>query len=233
MNLKSIWGIVLNSVFPVYCLGCGREGGILCNFCVEDIDFSGVFFCPICHKKNEDGRCCLFCSNDSSLDRHIALCGYQESGLSGKLIQSFKYNYIESVLSIFERGMLQFFQVNKFLEIDLIIPVPLHSRRYVERGFNQAELIARALSGILKVDLVCALCRNRHTKQQARLDKVGRLKNVESAFVLDEKFKGVIRNKKVLIVDDVYTTGATIGECAKVLKNYGATEIVGFSIARG
>lgn len=225
--------ILLKDIFfPAYCLGCDKEGEFVCADCYKTLSHRGVFCCPVCHQENLDGSCCDWCKDKTVVDKHVAVLLYREENLIGKIMHSFKYQYTEDISSVFESLIKDFFG-HYNIEIDYIVPVPLHKRRYVERGFNQAEKIAEIVSKELNKPLQNILRRKRHTKQQAKLSRNDRLENLKGAFELDNKANVDLKNKVVLLVDDVFTTGSTMGECALVLKNSGVREVVGFSVARG
>ena len=113
-------------------------------------------------------------------------------------------------------------------EIDLVVPVPLHRRRLAERSFNQARLLADILGQRIRRPVVDLLRRERYTLQQAKLSREERQGNVHHAFV-----RSNFQADAILLVDDVFTTGATMQECARVLKDNGAKRVIGFSMARG
>ena len=220
-------------IFPLYCLSCGLEGFVVCGECVKKIPARGVFCCPICHTVNADGICCEPCRVNTRLDQHIAIVPYQEQGLIGKVMQVFKYQFVTDVAMVLQPIIQKFCadQPSLFVGANVTVPVPLHRRRLAERGFNQAELIAAALAQSLNLPVVHALERQKQTKQQAKLNKAEREVNIRSAFSISKSAE--IVGKEVFIVDDVYTTGSTIQECAAVLKSAGATRVVGFTVARG
>jgi ComF family protein len=119
----------------------------------------------------------------------------------------------------------------RWLDYDCIVPVPLHPRKKRERGFNQSKLLARGLSRRSGVSLPGKkLLRHRYTRTQTRLKLRERIRNVQGAFrVVDQ---GWLREKSILLVDDVYTTGATVNECARVLKEDGALRVDVLTLAR-
>jgi len=159
---------------------------------------------------------------------------YQEKESIGKLIHILKYEYAEDVMEAIS-VLLNIFvteYTHIFPQVDMIVPVPLHTKRFVERGFNQASLISEALSTHIQIPVEQhILFRIRHTPHQAKLERTARLKNVKGAFHVDLPDR--IRGMRVLLVDDVYTTGATMQACAKALHDAGASCIYGFTLARG
>ncbi|MBQ8636541.1 MAG: ComF family protein [Clostridia bacterium] len=115
----------------------------------------------------------------------------------------------------------------QYSDYDMLIPVPLHPNRLKERGFNQAELIAATLSERLSVPMYDdVLFRIRDTKRQMSLNRVERQKNVEGAFFAD----GIVAGKRIMLVDDIYTAGATVKACAKELLEKGATEVSAIAV---
>lgn len=217
-------------LFPVYCLGCEKEGEWVCTGCLPKMKMKGVFCCPICHRYSNFGENCSICLSSSNVDSVIAITKYREKKLIGKVIHTLKYDWAEDVIVVIEKMVNIFVSKNPqlFQKIDYIIPVPLHAKRYVERGFNQAELIAGILSTKLDLPVNNFLVRNRQTKQQARLTREERIVNVKDTFVLKDKISG-----NILLIDDVFTTGSTMQECSRILKIGGAEKVIGFVVARG
>jgi len=117
------------------------------------------------------------------------------------------------------------------LEWDAVIPVPLHWRRRITRGFNQSTVLARKIAGQLHLPLLTgAVSRIRHTARQARLNAAQRTANLRGAFSVRKG--GDVLNKRVLLIDDVVTTGATVKACARSLKKAGAQSICVWSLCR-
>ena len=218
----------------MFCLGCEKEGCWLCPDCFIKIGADGEEFCPVCHKYNADGLVCSGCQGQSFLDSHLAIIKYEEDKLVGDLIHNFKYNYAEEIFGVFTKIISGYLSKNfgYFKDIDFVVPVPLHGRRLAERGFNQAELIANAVSQIIgKTAVNKIIFRRRYTSVQAKLNRNDRIRNVCGAFVMNEDF--AVKDKNILLVDDVFTTGSTLQECAKLLKKNGAKKVLGFTLARG
>jgi len=212
-------------LFPIFCVECGKEGEWWCRECRQKI---------------------YFLSNNKAiapLDGITALFKYEENNYLAKLIHLFKYQYASDTKNLWGeiidsalKNCLQKKDPALCLADLVIIPIPLHSRRQRERGFNQAEVLAELLfSGLRKtrrdVNLDKKnLKRKRYTIQQAKLSGEERRKNLLDAFIWNKETK---ISQHVLLVDDVYTTGATMSECAKELKTAGANSVYGFVLARG
>jgi len=201
---------VKDLLFPKFCAGCEKEGDWLCDQCLPVASFS-----------REDRAV-------PDLDGITALFDYGENAVS-KLIKIFKYNYLLEVAGIFKK-IVSDVKFNCAWPGFTIIPVPLHARRWRERGFNQAEILAGIFSEKLGLRIDTGLRRGIYTAQQAKLSKEERQKNLKNAFVWGDD-KGP--PEKVLLVDDVFTTGATMQECAKVLKRNGVKVVWGLALARG
>ena len=218
-------------IFPLFCLGCGQEGLWLCPDCGGKI-LRASSGCPVCAARNLSGLPCGRCR--SALDQIKAIIFYQEDGLSGQAIKLFKYSYAEDIYVVFEKIIIEYLHLAKdsYKDIDCIVPVPLHPRRYAERGFNQAQIFAQTVAEILDKQLLGdLLLRSRYTAVQAKLTKSQRIKNIKDAFALKRDFS--LKSLNILLVDDVFTTGATMQECARVLKKAGARAVRGLALSRG
>ena len=134
-------------------------------------------------------------------------------------------NYYGSILA---NDVLKYENLN----VDYIIPVPLHISKKRERGYNQSDCICDGLAEVLDISVIKkCLKRKKFTQTQTKLSREERKLNVKGAFELREKFKNIIQEKNIIIVDDVITTGSTILECARVLKAAGCEKIIACSIA--
>lgn len=205
-----------DAVFPQFCLLCGREGTLLCASCETGLSVSNVCL-PV------DG---------GGLGAVYSLARYENSSGVGKLIEQLKYQYAAAAVGAVQRLVYQWCRQNTALvRPDLVVPIPLHRRRLAERGFNQAAVIAFAVAvgfGVpLRDDIIA---RKRATKQQAKLDRAGRLKNMDQAFVI--KKPTLAQGRNIWLIDDVYTTGSTMQAAATVLVEAGA-RVHGFTLARG
>lgn len=234
-------GIFLQDyIFPIFCVECEKEGEIWCKKCRQQFNVAGIFLCPVCGLPADNGRTHATCVGGGCLDGLITIAPYRDNSPLAILIKQLKYHFvIDEIDWIGEllRNWLafNFEQAREIFSGRIIIPVPLHSRRLRERGFNQAELIARSLRAVLierelAVEIDCQLKRVRYTGAQAQLNDSARRKNMITAFQWPNE---VNCPQKILLIDDVYTTGATMNTVAKALKFAGAQSVWGLALLRG
>lgn len=176
------------------------------------------------------GQICLRCKPNSFLDGVVVATQYEDK-IIDKAIHFFKYKGIYSLAQPLSFLLVRVLKQVNFWEQDwIIIPVPLHRRRERHRGFNQARLLADYLANSLDLKVVAdLLIRKKFTYPQMKLDRADRQKNIKNAFGVNFPIIG----KKVILVDDVMTSGSTLEECAKILKQNGAKEVWGAVVARG
>jgi ComF family protein len=154
--------------------------------------------------------------------------GYFEGSLR-EAVHQFKYRPCRTLGSPLGEWMAA--NVRLVMDIDLIIPVPLHVSRLKEWGFNQALLLAHRMSEAHHIPFSCDnLFRTRPTRPQVELSGMERIRNVAGAFMLRQP--EVVVDRNIVLVDDVFTTGATMNECASVLKQAGAAHVTAFTLAR-
>ena len=184
--------------------------------------------CGICGCPVDEGALCEHCANSQhSVDRIITVTDF--SDLIQEMIHRFKYNQCTALAEPLV-GLMFRYWVQHPLQVDCIIPVPLHPRRLQERGYNQAALLAEGLGERLGIPvLLDVLVRIKYTKPQVGLTAEERKENVRGAFACPHK---ALIGKSVLLVDDVCTTGATLEACSVALKTAGATRVLGFTLAR-
>lgn len=236
-----LWIKILKDIFfPIFCFGCQKEGEWLCDNCANNLAVKPNCSCPFCKTQNLSGEVCFDCQQTKQLDQLSCFFNYRENKEAAALVRAFKYSYALETKEIWEKIIDRFLRQTlnnseKFYREASLIAVPLHPRRQRERGFNQSKILAEIFQKILKnqgnyLELTQGLARKKYTKQQAGLDLEKRKENLKDAFVWEGKQKPP---KKVLLVDDVFTGGATMNECAKVLKNAGSVEVRGMVLALG
>lgn len=164
------------------------------------------------------------CSNCAGRRWYIARAraAYRAHGQVREMIHEFKYNghfhHLPQLTTWLKEGFDQFYR-DDLMPWDALVPVPLYPLRKRERGFNQAEELARTLSKLVKIPVLNVLERIKKTEMQAKLRRSERLRNQMRAYELKSGFD--LRGKKLLIIDDVFTTGATVNACAHILKDAG------------
>ncbi|MBI3353569.1 MAG: ComF family protein [Nitrospirae bacterium] len=237
---------LLNFLLPPACHICKLpvkewSNPYICRICWDKIKFIDGPVCPRCGMpfksevaliKSPDFLCGECREKRRYFTKAIAVGVYE--GTLSEAIHIFKYQKRQAMAK-YLNAMVTNVLLQRLSDSDIIIPVPLHKKRLSERGFNQSLLIAHHISKRFSIPLcIDGLQRIRWTRPQIELTKEERLKNVRGAFVVGAGFKPVptIKGKKIILVDDVYTTGATVNECAKVLKKGEAKEVVVFTIAR-
>jgi ComF family protein len=210
--------------FPVACVNCGRGGDWLCKNCKQRINFVASNTCYKCGVPSENNICSK-CKNN--LDGIFILGDYKNEVLK-KVIWEYKYNFIKDLSRVLVSLFVE--KYDKDLSQDYFLTaVPISRKRFRFRGFNQADLIAREISSRCGIEyLDKALTRVRNTQNQMELSKIRRMDNVSNAFSSDASAEG----EKIYLVDDVVTTGSTLEECARALKDEGAKEVWGVVLAR-
>ena len=213
------------------CLLCGQPDSpaILCRNCADDLPRLPACRCPVCTLPTLNGEHCGRCLvHPPHYDCTLAVFQYEFP--LDKLIQSFKYGHRLSLSAYFGRELLDAAQpAAASLNLDMIVPLPLHYARLRERGFNQALELARPVAAGLGLPLDTGVCvRTRATPPQAGLPWKEREHNIRGAFACLRDLSG----QRVLLIDDVMTTGASLDECARTLKLHGAAEVTLLIVAR-
>lgn len=202
----------IDLIFPKFCVLCQKFNTYLCQQCFESINFYPF---PL---KLEVEKCYL--------ENVFVMAQYE--GVTKKLITTLKYQSIKDIGITLARMI---YYTTKIPQVDVITSVPLHPKRLRERGFNQATQIAAELSKLTKTPFRQLLIRTKHSQPQAKIaDKSQRLEHLKNTFSLNEK---ISKQKLILIIDDVVTTGTTLNECAKILNRDGHSKIYGLAVAHG
>ena len=234
------WRALVDFFFPPKCPLCGESLGELplerpCPLCLSEIKFFSHPRCPRCglgfrETPGDDHLCSGCLTEERYFTKARAIAPYE--GLMAEAISRFKYQGASRLAKplgalLGEYQDLEF----PFAEFDLILAVPLHPQRLRQRGFNQSMLLARRLSHRHSIPLdFTSLQRTRHTLPQTHLSGSERQKNIRGAF--EVRRPEVISGKHVLLIDDVFTTGATVQECSKVLLKAGAKRVDVLTLAR-
>jgi len=196
---------LLDILFPRVCINCGKEGKYICDKCKVFISEAE----PLIY-------------TEECLDGLISVWDYE--GLIKELIHMIKYQGVTDII----KELMSLIDIKVYYQY--ITYVPMYLKREKRRGFNQAELIAKELAKKVEVRPLPLLKKIKDTEDQVRLSKEERLENVKAVFA---PLSGATASQgNVLLVDDVFTTGATMKECCKVLKKVGVQKVWGFTIAR-
>lgn len=213
---------VLDLLFPPRCLHCQRAGSVMCSGCLATVEHPQPPLCERCGRDlaPETARSlCLLCVHDSSppdleMSRAVAI----HAGVMREAVLALKYQRRRRMAEPLG-DLIALWLLAEGWPVDAIVPVPLHSRRERERGFNQAELIARRCARRLGVRCWSALLRTRETPPQVGLTAAERRRNVQDAFALrDLRDTSALLGQRVILVDDVTTTGSTLRAAALALR---------------
>ena len=226
---------LLDLIYPASCTGCGGKVPCsavrLCACCIGSLPWLGESGCTRCGSELDKGGRCPLCRHvDSSLAYVRSTVWF--AGCVPELVHALKYSRRREIAPLMAELALAGGGLAGLLRTtDMIVPVPLHWRRKIKRGFNQSELLASELSGLTGIAAGgSGVVRCRATATQTRLNPEQRRNNVAGAFVCRDK--ELIQNKTILVVDDVMTTGATLGEVARSLAASGARRVYGWTFAR-
>ncbi|MBI4599724.1 ComF family protein [Candidatus Uhrbacteria bacterium] len=222
---------VVDLIFPPQCTGCGREGAWVCVSCARSLVFHSNARCPECAAPFWRGFFCPRCTHDSALLQCVAAFQYADARVA-RMVHSLKYDFVTKSAPALGSFMAQVWSGLGSASCALCVPIPLHPSRERERGFNQAELLAREFSS--RAGIVCVsdvLVRIRPTSPQTERSRQDRRVNMSGAFscIKPESVRGF----DIVLIDDVYTTGATLQEAARALKHGGAGDIYALTFAHG
>ncbi|MBI4132447.1 MAG: ComF family protein [Candidatus Sungbacteria bacterium] len=223
---------LLDLVFPKYCAGCGTEGSFCCAACRLRL-ITRVPACPVCGRRNFTGILCDACSERLPLRRFLAPFSYRDP-LVRELIHAYKYRGARELSAFFADELASFFSAYAIRPPGpaLLVPIPLHRSRERERGFNQARLLANDLGKRLGLPVADALRRMRANEPQVSTDSFKkRYANVAGVFRVADQ--AAVAGRTAILIDDVSTSGATLGEAARVLRKADCRTVWGAVIAKG
>jgi ComF family protein len=230
--------LLLDALLPPQCLACRaivERAGQLCATCWRGMSFIAPPYCACCGlpfevEAGQDALCGECLATPRAFDRARAVLRYD--GSSRGPILAFKHGDRTDAAPAFARWLLP--AVGDLLaEADLIVPVPLHRWRLWRRRYNQAALLALRLRRLARKPVAPDLLqRRRATPSQGRLSRAERLRNVTGAFAVPPRRRAAVAGKRILLVDDVMTTGATVEACARALRKAGASHVDVACLAR-
>ncbi|MCK5416170.1 ComF family protein [Candidatus Parcubacteria bacterium] len=241
-HTKILCDFLTDILFPITCIECNKKNVWFCDSCFNKLKLNLNQKCLICNRKSEYGKICK--SHKKYLTGVLIASEYKNKTLRN-IIKTFKYNFITDLryplskfLSIFLLHQIRKTEIdntsplNFLLEKDTIfIPIPLHKKRLRWRQFNQAELLLNMFTNHLPINTNTEnLIRIKYQKPQAKLKKHKRQQNIKNSFLWNGEN---LKDKTIILIDDVVTSGSTLEECAKILKNNNAKKIWGLVLAKG
>lgn len=226
-EFKKLDNFLLDLLYPKMCIGCGKEGCYICREC-EVFTTENSLICPVCGEPSFAGEKHKSCGTKYSIDGLVSIWDYD--GIIEKAIKEIKYGKVTHIANeLIERSfniMLnqpeRFASFLKFLNNNPVVTyVPTYGNE-----FNQAKAIAKEFGNQVDLEVASTLNKDEQTKSQTELKKQQRLKNLKGVFSAETNAS------KVVLVDDVFTTGATMRECANTLKHAGVEQVWGFTLVR-
>ncbi|MCX6005566.1 MAG: ComF family protein [Chloroflexi bacterium] len=227
-RLKQLAEIVTDFFFPRQCIGCGKAGDFICDQCSKKLPRLLPPICQKCGKPESSSIYCPACwKKQGGIDSIRSVFIF--NGMIRTAIHELKYYNLKAIAACLAKYMADYINENK-ISGSIVVPVPLHSRRLRERGYNQSGLLADEFARLVDLPVLNCLLRIKDSQPQARTTNVNmRRENVKDAFSCLNK--GIV-DQQVILIDDVCTSGATLEACADKLKKAGAKHVLGFTLAR-
>lgn len=244
-SLVKIKNTILDILFPPICLNCqiilnnteqtrNDAENYICKKCFNSIQLNSSLFCPVCHLRLAENK--KICNHSKYL---LAAAGNYNDQIFRNIIHYFKYESFENLTPILAEILFKYIKnclladKNGKLKIKnfTVVPIPLHYRRERQRGFNQSKLLADEISKKIGIQIIECLKRVKNNDPQAKLkNNDEREKNISGCFKIINP--ELIKNKNILLVDDVFTSGATMNEAVKILKENGVRRIIALVVAK-
>ncbi len=219
----------LDWIFPPECASCRKIGYRVCDVCFEGIQQISSHQCLNCLQPiNENPPFCSTCKGFSKTCKDMAAWGVYDSSLR-ESIHSLKYHRNLGLGDFFASYLIKLIKQLNW-NFELVVPIPLSKQRHKERGYNQSTLLSRPIAWYFKVEHDAKLLtRTKQTETQFKLSSIDREMNMRGAFSVNP---ATLNGKRILLVDDIITTGATMNFAASALLEAGASDVFGISIAK-
>jgi len=226
---RNIWSDLLTLIFPERCTGCNQLGSLFCDECQRKVQFVLPPLCPLCGYPSSENLVCPQCQRSPLAIDGIRSVAFFEGSLR-QAVHAFKYQGLRTLAVPLARMVSACWQ-REPLPADAIVPVPLHRHRLRERGYNQAGLLAQVLGRESNLPVYEGwLVRAKATSPQVELDAWARKENVAGAFQCRQP--EAVEGRRVLLIDDVCTTGSTLESCSLALRQAGARSVWAFTLGR-
>lgn len=238
MSFASLWNIILDIVFPPVCMQCGAyipkhaPHTLLCASCKSSIVIRETLLCATCHARLPDNK--PVCHRNQNPFYLLGAASDYDNPALKTIIHALKYQRLPSAAPILAEILSQYIENCELkIENSCIIPIPLHPARERERGFNQAFVIAKELEKKFGIPIEERLMRIKHTAPQVtRKNKEQRKENIRNCFQINNNHKEEWKEKTILLLDDVTTSGETIKEAVRALRAHGAKKIIALVVAK-
>lgn len=216
------------------CCICYRDASAaICSTCLSYLQYIEGRVCLRCGKAIDDEYDENVCPDCLGKEKYfdMAFSCFQYKDMGKTIIHKLKYEGCKEIAHTLAKLMYQKLK-DEGIEADAVVPVPIHKNKEVSRGFNQASLIAGQIAEMAGIPLWDCLIRTKETKEQFKLDKTQRILNVHNAFCINMLYNNV-KYRRILLIDDVYTTGSTVDECSRLLKQQGIDKVYVITAATG
>lgn len=227
--------LILDLLFPKLCFGCNKLGTYLCAKCAAQLVVPRQDTCLYCHKASYLGLTHPRCKRQHGVDGFLSVFVYNP--ILKKIIKGIKYRLVVDAFPEFfqvikPEYVQKYYSIHKLLVGPILQPIPLHSQKQRQRGFNQSDHIARYFHSFLQYPIGAVLKRTKETAIQSQQpDELSRYKNLRGAFAVSDNAD--VEGKTIILIDDVVTSGSTVKEAARALKLAGSTKVFVFSVAKG
>lgn len=237
LGMEKILRIITDIIFPAKCIVCNALSTsdlLLCASCWKEIEFITEPGCSACgfpfdFDMGADALCVSCVKSRPYFDRAFAAFRYTTS--SKAFVYKLKYQDQLYIAAFFARFITN--KLRNFYEYRIVIPVPMHRNKLRKRLYNQSAILARQVAKTLRLDYFPnILIKTKDTIAQSKLNRERRKQNIVNSFAVLEDYKNIIKGHNVILIDDVYTTGATVNECSKILKKAGCKKILVVTMAR-
>lgn len=219
------YDFVKSATAPVRCASCGRYGSWLCGDCRDAVALTVNQRCYRCNKLSESGKTCSICRSSSALTGVVVACHYE--GVIRRVIHRYKYAGNRELSTSLAQMMMESMPALAGLGWK-VVAVPTHRHRVWDRGFDHSAELAKALAAMTGLPVIRPLIKVGPARRQVGLRRAERITQIRGTILPKEEVAG-----RIILVDDVATTGATLEECARCLRSVGATRVYAIVIARG
>ena len=242
-RIQNIIIVLTDIVYPRFCFGCenfieGKNHRYICKDCHDTLEYTWRQRCAFCSGQTIDGKTCAFCKSSHSLDQLINATDYEQSAIKNA-IHAYKYEFTYQLqydlAPILNHAFEKYLKGKLSPHETLLIPIPLHWSRRNWRGYNQSELLAQYICHIHNFALKTNILKRRFQwRHQAEMDdRTQRINNSRDTFYIKTGQGALLKDKTVILVDDVATTGSTLDEASRLLKKYGVKKVIALVLARG